>query len=540
MRKNPFLENIQVVGEGYIGRHETISYIKRILSKNSRDGGVVISGLTRMGKTSLVKKCFKDAETEGLLKENHIVAFELTISTIQDFSVFLMNLTDEISDILEEQEYLDYKFERLFQEASKARKIKKSERIYEQDKVIKRIFKHLKKMGIKAVILLDEFDDAGRMFCFHGDDLSTNFQKFRDYASEADYNVTFILTSRISISQIDASLPSGSNLRGVFSEKVLVGFTDKEREEFFEKIKECGVPLTDQQKEEVVWYAGRSPFLFSKLACGILNTDEKIDCRSISVRDVFVDCKNDFNDYFDALINFMKREDLYSKMVQLFFGPAYDFTNIDIEKLKDAGYIYHSVFEKNFKDAGYIRDGEDLPDDAFTHQTLSEYFIEYLRLRSNQDNSLKIWSELIDAENELRIIVEQGLQNEFGILEWKNKLQSMARSGERGYLYDANKAIAFIRNSQNNFGDVVEDNPLTVISIKSLGNIIKAFWKEQYEKVFKQVYSEQQILLEELNQLNRARNPLAHGKPEYLSSSDKENISKYCRKIVNIRRSRRH
>ena len=531
MRRNPFYENGQVIGEGYIGRHEEIRNIMRILSQNSKNGSVVVSGLTRMGKTSLIKNCFDIAEKEGLLEKNRIVTLCVTISTVNNFSRFYKKISDNLYIALEDRDLLDPILERRFSKIEECLKSKGGDLIYDLDDSFRAILNRLRKKEIKTVVLLDEFDDADRAFKYDGVDLSTNFQKFRDYVTEADYNITFILTSRTDISVIDASLPSGSNLRGAFSEIPLTGFTDDEREEFFEKIRECGVALSADQKKEYIWYAGRSPFLFSKIAYRIMMTDENLPCEDISISQIVKQCERDFEAYFDSLIGFMTRDELLSKYIQVFFGPVYDLSKKDIEQLKQYGYIYRIKDDLNFRDMRYFDKTESKLDDVYTYQTLSEYFLEYVRIMVSRDDSLIIWKELIDAEKALRRVVEQGLKNTYGSDDWMAMLKDIALNRTRGFLFDVNKADTFMKASRMTFGDRVDDNLLAMISIDALGNIIKAYWNECYRTMFNPPYEEMTTLIRELEQLNKVRNPLAHGAEEYLSIEDKVTVAKYCKKI---------
>ena len=406
MYYNPFIENVQVIGEGYIGRHEIINDIKTILSKNSKDGGIIVSGLTRIGKTSLVKKCIYEARRDGLLDANNIVVIQLTISTISNFSFFLKQMMDKLYMELEKNGYITEVLALLFSAFKNSCMENNENRIYEQDRCVINILTILNKLGIKLIVFLDEFDDATRAFEFPGETVSTNFQKFREYASATEFNVTFILTSRTDISTIDASLPSGSNLRGVFSEKILLGLTNEEQLDFFNKIKECGIELSQHQKNQILWYAGRSPFLFAKLASGIINFKNHNPDGEIIIEDIFKGYKRDFDKYFDSLISFMKQEKQYSKFVQLFFGPVFDLTNADIDRLIEYGYVYHDTDRIDFKDISLIGDNDEGSDTIFTYQTLSEYCIEYIRIQSSQDNSLTIWGELIDVEKKLRKIID--------------------------------------------------------------------------------------------------------------------------------------
>ena len=531
MRRNPFYENGQVVGEGYIGRHEEIRNIMRILSQNSKNGSIVVSGLTRMGKTSLVKNCFDIAEKNNLLEKNNIVTLSVTVSTVNDFSQFYKRISNNLYMALEDRNLLDSILERRFSKIEVCLKNKDEDLIYELDDSFRAILNRLSKKGIKTVALLDEFDDARRAFKYDGVGLSTNFQKFRDYVTEADYNITFILTSRTDISVIDASLPSGSNLRGAFSEISLTGFTDDEREEFFEKIRECGVTLSPEQKKKYIWYAGRSPFLFSKIASRIMMTDESLRSEDISISWIVKQCKRDFEAYFDSLIGFMTRDELLSKFIQVFFGPVYDLSKKDIELLKQYGYIYRIKDDLNFRDMRYFDKAEGDLDDVYTYQTLSEYFLEFVRIMVNRDDSLIIWKELIDAEKALRGVVEQGLKITYGPDNWMKTLKEIALNRTRGFLFDVNKADTFIKASRMTFGDRVDDNLLAMISIDALGNIIKAYWNECYHTMFNPPYEELTTLIRELEQLNKVRNPLAHGAENYLSTEDKVAVKNYCKKI---------
>ena len=193
MRYNPFLEANQVTSDGYIGRHSVISYIMNILNRNEKDSGVVISGLTRMGKTSLVKKCFEDAEKSGSLKKNRIATVSITVSGLNNFSIFLKTLLKRIYQKVSANGWIDDSINQLFLEAKEAQKAI-DDRIFEQDETIRTVFESLNNAGIKLVILLDEFDDAARAFTYENEATCANFQKFRDYASAAEYNITFILT----------------------------------------------------------------------------------------------------------------------------------------------------------------------------------------------------------------------------------------------------------------------------------------------------------------------------------------------------------
>ena len=110
-------------------------------------------------------------------------------------------------------------------------------------------------------------------------------------------------------------------------------------------------------------------------------------------------------------------------------------------------------------------------------------------------------------------------------------LKEIALNRTRGFLFDVNKADTFMKASRMTFGDRVDDNLLAMISIDALGNIIKAYWNECYHTMFNPPYEELTTLIRELEQLNKVRNPLAHGAENYLSTEDKVAVANYCKKI---------
>ena len=100
-----------------------------------------------------------------------------------------------------------------------------------------------------------------------------------------------------------------------------------------------------------------------------------------------------------------------------------------------------------------------------------------------------------------------------------------------GIMYKDNNVWYIKPSSRMTFGDRVDDNLLAMISIDALGNIIKAYWNECYHTMFNPPYEELTTLIRELEQLNKVRNPLAHGAENYLSTEDKVAVANYCKKI---------
>lgn len=523
---NPFQDGAQVVGEGYIGRVIETNRIMNVFENNNRSSGIVISGIPRIGKTSLVKNCFELASSSNKLENNRILIGQITVGTCGNFKEFLLKLSDTLNDIVDETDLIvedgDKKLKKFFEKINVARRSPECDVIYELDRYLRKIFKELKKLEIKIVMLVDEFDSAKEVFIYKDSTLKVNFQKFRDYATDADFNITFLLTSRQNISTIEGRLPAGSTLKDVFSEIKLIGFSDMEQKVFFDTLKKYSGKIKENDIARIKWYAGRSPYLLSKFACAILNFDDK----NLTIDEIFKMYQIDFNEYFNSLIGFMEREELYTKFIQLFIGPNYDTNASDIEKLINNGYVYNNKNDKTFID---FKTGG-----IFEYQTLSIYFIEYIRFESSRpSDTLVVWNDLISTEIDLRNVIKRILIEELGD-NWTEKIKELASNKNKGYLFDVNRAEIFMNDSKRNFGDRFKEDILSVVGISSLGNIIKAFWSDRFRGVFNPPYRNFDELRPDLEDIRNARNPIAHGQGDLLSIDQKKNVSDICDKLRNV------
>ena len=515
MRKNPFQVGGQGVGEGYIGRKELIQEISSsILADNERHSSIMISGLTRMGKTSLIRNCIQDEEK---LAEKRIITVFLSVGTCYRFSQFLRKMIRGIKKACKNNGFYDKELKKLCKKAGKDDESRLSAE--ELNDILDDVFFYLNSIRVRSVIILDEFDGAVEAF----EGKSTYFQLFREFVTSADYNITFILTCRRNLKMIETSLPTGSNLRGAFSERVVSGFTDEELEMYFDKIKECGVDLPDNKRQEIFYYAGRSPLLLSALAQGILRADESIAPEDIEISEIYKKYENDFTAYFDTTIDYMKAENQFETMIQLFVGPNAGVTKNDIDRLRSNGYIFFNEGEYPFIDS--------LTGSPFTYQTLSPHFVEYIRAGMNRDDSLKIWSELLKTECDLREIIRTELKMVLGEKSWEETLRRQSRQKN---LYNVSLADRFTRQSRKNFGKMAAGSDvLDVISIAALKNIIECYWEDCFEEVFDPPYQMEE-LGREMNVLYRARNPLAHGTSRYLTEEDRGEVNRYCSRITEV------
>ena len=512
-RKNPFRTGTIVTDEGYIGRNEVFKEITdSILMSEVRSPNYSLRGLTRMGKTSLACKIINYINNQE--NENIITVF-YSLANNRSFKEFMFGLVHSVYKAYKKTKYFNeniqdqYESFKYWVDAGD----NTTATLFLKESLFS-FFEAIDETGAKTVIFIDEFDNAIVAF----EDEATNFQVFRNIII-GEYKVSCVLTNRLPIKEIEKSLPTGSTLGGVINERKIIGFTKDEMELYFEEIKRCGVDLNDQQKTAIIQYGGNSPFILSLLAHGILNVDDSVPDDDINIDDIFNTSKLDIRRYFNSLVDYMKQENLYSPMIQMFIGPKSTITKEDINKLLEFGYIYHDKKrEEEFIDP--------VTGEKLLYQTLCADFIEYLRntLESIEDDT---WRSIISTEQCLRKIIEDNLIKIYSPEDWQVKLREDARPKR---LFCVNQADRFLNNSKKNFPDTFNGNILSVISIQSLSNIINVFWKTYFRKIFNPPY-EKEKLTDELMFLNSIRNPLAHGSGDCLSTNDHRLVKIYCKKI---------
>lgn len=507
MRTNPFQTGSVVTGRGYIGRTEIFQELQNtIFYDNKKHSSMIISGLPRMGKTSLIKKCLC---AKNKLIHKNICTCYITLSTQYNFAYFLLEIIFSIRDEMGKYKLWNTDLEKYYKE------IEAEENTYKINRYMKKIFMYLnEKLNIKCIIAIDEFDSADRVF----ENNNSFFQIFRDYATLPEYNITFIVIARKDMGQIENTLPTGSNLRGAFTEWILTGFTQKETDMYFQLIEECGVSLEQEQKKQILYYAGCSPLLLSYMGHGILNTGEDIAAADIDITEIYRIHQKDFFDYYKRLILFMKTENKYFDIIQILIGPVYNITKNGIEELRACGYIYLNHDEQIL---------EPLTQTSLKYRTLSMHFLEFIRIEAENDtelynNELYVWKRLIDTEKALRKIIRQELKQVYGYNSWKNRI--------REYI-DKKQADDYLKKNRRDFGIEANQDELDVINIRSLSKIITEEW-EVFEEKFDPPYNTRELNLE-LSELNKARNPLAHGM-ECLSSEDKLKVDQICKRLQHI------
>ena len=186
MNKDIFQIGGEVSGESFIGRRELVETLRsRFVGSKSRTA-VSIVGLLRMGKTSVVKNTFYD------LPEHIIYVYE-DLNHSSRYSELWQFICAEIRDQLQHKgiptDEIDDCFRAVDEEQTSWVKMNRS---------IKKIFAFLAEQRLKTILVLDEFDNASKIFT----EGVKHFELFRTIFSDGKYNVSAITVSRRSLHMI--------------------------------------------------------------------------------------------------------------------------------------------------------------------------------------------------------------------------------------------------------------------------------------------------------------------------------------------------
>lgn len=494
MMDNPFMVGCEVVGDQFIGRREWLDRLERgMLRDNQRFGSLAINGLPRIGKSSLVRNALLGRKS---LRRKDIIRVILSVGDFESFPALMSEMIRRVYDEIEDANGLTMAMERVAEPFLKFTEMSWQQMAYS----IERFFSLLRRNGRKLVLVLDEFDFAVRTF---GDGVH-HFQFLRGLASRAEFNISVILISRKELRLIEQVAHGGSTLHGVFETVSLHGFSDADLDEGFKRFDDIGISLTEQQKSDLLFHAGRSPLLFAALGHEIAATGSAVDMSEIYER-----CSQQFLNYYASLLSLMKQEDLYEKMLQVFIGPRYDLTTYDVTSLMSRGYVHQDANGR--------------------FQTVSAHFVEYIRTIGRVEFGQTL-NTVLDTERKMRLVVERELVDLFGT-EWPAELQRRNQSldAQKRWIIDYKKVETTRQSNRKLYNDRASANLLHVISLRELVNIIREYWNERFSTLFPNAAPP--AWFDRFNKLVRARNPLAHGTPEYLSDLEIQEVDLVCRQI---------
>lgn len=483
----------KVSGESFIGREEQTKYLRKVFVENEARTGKAIIGLTRIGKSSLAVNVFQN------LPDNILYIYE----DLNEWSEYIELWQDICCSI---KEYLE-KNNKVTVSLSDDLKAMEGDSIpwIKLNRTIKRVFEELSNIGIKTILVLDEFDNASVLF----NEGTKHFELFRTVFSDAKFNVSAMTISRRNLHTIEGATYQSSTFHGVLDSIPFKGFDELDMMEYFKVFENEGISLSDEQKEEIEYYAGRAPFLLSIIGHYIIDTAEKGE--EINITNIFLNKCKAINDYYRDCVQHLTRDGDLKRIIPFVIGPNVGVTQNDRDELINLGYLRKT-------------------DDELV--AVSNYFENFLTANMLQIN---IWDNIISLEKKIKLIIEQELSSvvehyqvggESMVAIQRNVLEHVnGISGSDLYRYDN-----YISNNVKLFD--VQSVYLDVMSLTDSFKIVCDCWEDIFSKYFNDdLYSNWKY---KFDKCSRARNPIAHGHEEYLSELDKNEVDTYCKQIFDV------
>lgn len=499
---NIFQVGSVVEGESLIGYEKDYQKLQRDILFSR--GNLSFVGLHRMGKTSLLKKLYNEVKKSY----REIIAVFVNMAELVPyngkslFDSLLAFIVEEVHNELSLRRSLDdcpgFSFVmNKFQKAS----------VYggmSFRSSFKQFFEVIKALNMHVLVILDEFDSAETVF-----ETNADYELFRSLAAP-NYAVSLVFISRRRLYMIEKKNENNSTFHSAFPESPLRGFSDKDSNLFFEVLKRnYDIELQPAQRERIRYYAGRSPYIYSAFCHELV--ERKINSQSsFDIDGIY---KNELasrvTDYAEVLYRRLKTDGHLSKLIGILFGPSINVTQSDKDLLFFMGYL-----------------GE-APNNSDCYQALSGYFTDYLHNKHYVDDS---WHNIIALEKLMKKLILDAFRS-FDETKWKDIMGEAYQQlfgSSKTFNYSLYKN--FIDNNLKTFNkkSVLPD----VMSLHDVFVLIQFRWDDVFKKYFgtKNFSSFE----EKFKLCALARNPLAHGKEEYLTKLQIEQVNVYCNEILEL------
>ena len=502
--QNPFADyGGIIIKDRFVGRKKEIETIQNRLLGSSF-GNIAVVGLPRVGKSSLVWNSII-IEKEKLLSKK-IIPIWISFGEFNSIYETFDDIIFEIEDVIADTEVIGK-----LQGISK--RINESSSNVEKRRFIKRFFKLLKQKGYRIIIALDEFDNAKNILNLQ------DFQFLRELSYNIETKIGLITISRKSIQELEPDNGALSNFYQIFTDLRLKLFSNEDIDLYWKRIESFGVNISADYKVLSNQYCGTHPYLLDVLNHEVFNQISQSD---IDLKDTFLSIIDDlrlklFNEY-EAILKLMTFEGLDDKLMQMVVGPVYDINQRDTEKL-----LKYDIVNKS---------------DADNYSSFSDFFNDYLYLKSS---SVDVWPLWTEVEIEVRNLIKEELLKSYGA-EWEigyrkafgRKIESS--SGDKQITVDVidggKYSMGLIKErdrSKKIFGDLASQHLIdyTVPSVM-FDSFISKNWNWYGAILGKQKNDWKPIF----QHLGKIRNPLAHNNPNFLSDSDKNLAEGYCKIIL--------
>lgn len=486
---NPFADfGTPVVGKRFFGREEEIRLIQSRIFEESGYGSLSISGLPRIGKTSLILEAINHA-TSIILKQQFIV-FRIDIGTfisIQDlFKSILVNIVEKMEEIKLQNNMI----------LEKIHSVVENPTLSFDD--LRLTFRILKKNNIRIVCILDEFD-AGR-YLFSG--MPQLFHWLRELSSNPEFKAAMVFISKRRLQDVARLAGYNSDYwANVLMSINLRSFSDDEVGIFFEKLKQNHIEINEEIQNEIIMICGGHPYLLDAFA---YHAYEKVIRGNIVTTDLVRSILNSITrHYFSQVKTILTDGTMLSKAVQILVGPTWDITPNDVEELIDYGIIKRDL-------------------NCNIH-AFSNSFLDYLQFIRE---SVDIWPLWRETERSLRDTLVILLEDKYG-KEWPESLMK-AQIKIAPLIQDCQKNMA---KEKEKFGSNASENLLAYTYPFQLYQIMSADWKSLGAPF---LGNDKNAWFMKFSLLSKVRTPIAHNREEALKNNERVQAVGFCEEIKDL------
>lgn len=443
--------------------------------------------------------------------KNKVIAIFIDLAKQRSFPDFLMavrnGLEDEImgDDSLVESIFNSHIFNHYLKRLNSVNPESKTYR-----DSLESVFKWITKQEIRVILVVDEFDAASNLFKETAD-----FEFLRDLSSNRDIGLSLVLVSRRQLYMIEKKNFNNSTFHGVVQTYPINGFEEEDLCEFYDTLKnKYNIELNEYSRERLNYYCGQSPYLFSMFAYDIV--DDMIAYKKINIDSIYkrreIDIENYYKSIFACLNNDMIDVDgaygevsTVEKLVGVIIGPKISIVENDISILKKMGYLH-------FKEEMYY--------------SISQHFTNALR---KVPLNIDTWTAILSLEKKLKSMVRKQIMLNYSVelINYDIWTEIFGKIGAEGTLDIYDK---FIADSMNEYKCDVD--MLDVCSMDVTVSIIQFFWEEWFSQFFNNDTWDK--WKEKLRLCASARNPMAHGHEEFLSTEAKASVNEHCDSIVKL------
>lgn len=505
------------------------------IDKENEKVNYSITGINRIGKTSIVKELCR--RFDEFSHPNTFVLFT-SLEGVKSFWPFwsgkvvmplikmldmeeVKNIDEDYFDqIVDIQSYFEDRgvLSRLYAENCD---IVEHEEAKEKMEVLLSLLGYCEK---KVLLIIDEFDFAARAFGKN----DAFFDWFRGLLQDENHPLSAVTISRRSIYYIETNAFGGSTLSGTFKPFWVFGYTNSELEQYFSLLEENGCPLTAEQKGEIIYYCGRSPYYLAIMGNAII--ESKLGKGALNIGRLFKQERRYYAS-FGHIVDILKKEKLYETMLQLFVGPQYNLDQEKITELIGNGYCMDRKDLWAETLGGEYHDCYHTYEEEYSYLTICNSFIDYLAMQKEQDAE-NIFPELMEAEKRLRSVIRKRMTEVYSS-EWKNEIEKLLHKLLDGKqlagLENNYKHYLAQRNNSDN-PDALDDSILCAASIRNLGSLILNDWdgfKEYFAPTDKEDFNEM------ISVMQWVRNPLAHSNEGVVPSNKLSEAQQYSKDICN-------